>query len=50
LQVNLDSKLRVAAVVILGSLILLSRSPWLWKIIGHQKSYVPPKSPKSPNP
>jgi sulfite exporter TauE/SafE len=45
LQVNLDSKLRVAAVVILGSLILLSRLPWLWKIIGRQKSYVPPKSP-----
>ncbi|MGL5835886.1 MAG: sulfite exporter TauE/SafE family protein [Waterburya sp.] len=44
LQGNLDSKLRVAAVVILGSLILLFRSPWLWKIIGHQQSYVPPKS------
>jgi uncharacterized protein len=38
MQMSLDSKLRVAAVVILGSLILLFRSPWLWKIIGRQKS------------
>lgn len=45
LQGTLDSKLRVAVVVILGGLILLSRSPWLWKIIGRQKSYIPPKSP-----
>jgi uncharacterized protein len=44
LQGSLDSKLRVAAVVILGSLTLLFRSSWLWKIVGHQKSYVPPKS------
>jgi uncharacterized protein len=44
LQGNLDSKLRVGAIVILGSLILLSRSPLPWKIIGRQKFYIPPKS------
>jgi sulfite exporter TauE/SafE len=43
LQVSWDNKLRVAVVIFLTSLILLSRSSLLGKIIGRQ-FYIPPKT------
>ena len=43
LQLSLDSKLRAIAVLVLVALILLARSTWFWKIIGHQNAHVPPK-------
>ncbi len=44
LQLSLDSKIRAIAVILLGALILLIRSTWFWKIIGHQNIYVPPRN------
>ncbi len=44
LQISLESKLRIAMVIFLSSLILLSRFPLIWKIVGRQKSYIPPKT------
>lgn len=44
LQISLESKFRIAIVIFLSSLILLSRFPLIWKIIGRQKFYVPPKT------
>lgn len=43
LEISFESKLRVGVVVFLASLILLFRSSWLLKILGRQKSYIPPK-------
>lgn len=43
LQISWDNKLRIAVVIFLTSLILLSRSSFLGKIIGRQ-FYIPPKT------
>lgn len=44
LQLSLDNKVRGIVVIALGTLVLLLRSPFFWKIIRHQQSYVPPKN------
>ena len=44
LQSSMDSKIRVAIVIVLGILVLFSRSPLFWSIIGQKKSYVPPNN------
>lgn len=44
LQLSLDHKIRGVIVLVLGVSVLLVRSPLFWKIIGHQKSYIPPKN------
>lgn len=44
LQLSLDNKVRVIIVIALGALVLLVRSPFFWKIIRHQRFYVPPKN------
>ncbi|MEO1670699.1 MAG: sulfite exporter TauE/SafE family protein [Cyanobacteria bacterium J06631_2] len=43
LQLSLDNKLRVGLVVFLGSLILLLRFAFFWKIIGQAKLHTPPR-------
>jgi len=43
LQLSLDNKLRVGLIIFLGSLILLLRFAWFWKIIGQEKLYTPPR-------
>lgn len=43
LQLTLEHKVRGLIVLVLGVSVLLLRSPFFWKIIGHQKSYIPPK-------
>ena len=40
LQGSTDSKIRVAIAICLSIAILLCRSPWFWKFIGRQTSYV----------
>ena len=44
LQLSTDSKIRVAIVIVLGILVLFSRSSLFWSIIGQKKSYVPPNN------
>lgn len=44
LQLSLDHKIRGIIILTLGILVLMVRSPLFWKIIGHQKSYIPPKN------
>ncbi len=44
LQLSLDNKVRVIIVIALGALVLLVRSPFFWKVIRHQRFYVPPKN------
>ncbi len=44
LQLSLDNKVRTIIVIALGALVLLVRSPFFWKVIRHQRFYVPPKN------
>lgn len=44
LELSLDSKLRVLIIILLGTAVLLLRSPLIWAIFGRRQNYVPPKS------
>ena len=44
LQIGIDSKLRAIVILVLGTLILIARSPLFWKILGQKKNYIPPKT------
>ncbi|BAZ43292.1 ferric reductase domain-containing protein [Chondrocystis sp. NIES-4102] len=44
LELGLDSKLRVLIIILLGIVVLLLRSPFIWAIFGRRQDYVPPKS------
>lgn len=43
LELSLDNKLRTTVVLILFCSICLVRSPLIWKILGQEKLYIPPK-------